>query len=55
VIALGLLLAKVNPYIVYSSEYSVWRYVVHFLLKYPKLMSMQYDALSLVCRHLVLS
>jgi hypothetical protein len=30
VIALGLLLAKVNPYIVYSSEYSVWRYVVHF-------------------------
>lgn len=33
VIGLAFLLTEVNPYIVYSSEYAVWRYVLFIILK----------------------
>lgn len=53
-VGLAFLVTKINPYITYSSQYSVWRYVtdscqyLDFLL-----MSRQYDAYCMVCHYVV--
>jgi hypothetical protein len=52
IIGLAYLIVKVNPYIVHSSPYSVWRYVSSPLM-YENLIRLQYNALGVVLRRMV--
>lgn len=53
-VGLAFLVTKINPYITYSSQYSVWRYVIESRrLREFLLILRQYDAYRLVCNCMV--